>query len=490
MGSTSVARAVDFADVQGLVRYGHGRLTDACYLLLRIKDAKTARECIRAVPVANAVEVTDPPSTAIQLAFTAAGMRALGVRDDIIAGFSAEFVAGVAADANRSRRLGDAGANDPSNWAWGTGNREPHILVALFALPGALGSLRASVQRPGWSEAFDEIACLDTSDLHGLEQFGFTDGISQPAIDWERIRELRGDKPNYGNTIALGEVLLGYPNEYGKYTERPLLHDDESTRDLEPAEDDESKRDLGRNGTYLVIRDLRQDVRGFWQFIDRESGRLGISADELGAMLVGRRRNGDPLVPSAETSQNAFTYGDDPNGIQCPAAAHIRRANPRNADFPSVPRGPIATLLQMLGFRRAEFQDDLISSTRFHRIIRRGREYGPPLTPDDAQNAAPAGDPPRGLRFVCLNANIERQFEFLQNAWLMNEKFNGLPGESDPLLGNPAASSGNGQTRSFVICRNGGTRTRISALPQLVSVTGGAYFFLPGLRALRFLASG
>lgn len=480
MGGTAVARAVDFADVQGLVRYAHGRLTDACYLLLRIKDAEAARRSMRAIPVTTAVEVTTPPSTAIQVALTAVGMGALGIRDDIISGFSAEFVSGIAANANRSRRLGDVGSNDPSNWTWGTGDREPHVLVALFARAGALDSLRATLERAEWSDAFDEIACLDTSDLHGVEQFGFTDGISQPSIDWDRIRELRGDKPQYGNTIALGEVLLGYPNEYGKYTERPLLDDNESTRDLEPAEDDDSKRDVGRNGTYLVLRDLRQDVRSFWQFLYREGARLGVSSDELAAMLIGRRRNGDPLVPSAETSQNEFTYSDDSNGTQCPFAAHIRRTNPRNGDFPSVPRGALATAAQMLGFRRAAFHDDLTSSTRFHRVVRRGREYGPPLTPEDAQSPAPAGDPARGLRFVCVNANIERQFEFLQNAWIINSKFNGLPDESDPLLGRSGA---------FVIRRNGGTRTRILSLPQFVSVTGGAYFFLPGLRALRFLTS-
>ncbi len=489
MGGTAVARAVDFADVQGLVRYGHGRLTDACYLLLRIKEPRAARQVIAAIQVATAVEVATPPSTAMQIAFTAAGLRAFGVRDEIVAGFSDEFISGMAADASRSRRLGDAGPSDPSNWTWGTGDREPHVLLALFALPGALESLRESLKDADWSEAFEEIACLDTTDLHGFEQFGFTDGVSQPAVDWGRIRELHGDKPQYGNTIGLGEVLLGYPNEYGRYTERPLLDDNASTRDLEPAEDYEGKRDVGRNGTYLVMRDLRQDVRSFWQFLYHESERLGMSADELGAMLVGRRRNGDPLVPSAETSQNAFTYSGDPTGTQCPFAAHIRRTNPRNGDFPSVPGGVLATAAQMLGFRRAQFHDDLTSSTRFHRIIRRGREYGPALSPEDAQNPAPAGDPPRGLRFVCLNANIERQFEFLQNAWLINDKFNGLANESDPLLGNRELPSGNGQTDAFVIRRNGGTRTRMSSLPQFVSVTGGAYFFLPGLRALRFLMS-
>jgi hypothetical protein len=89
----------------------------------------------------------------------------------------------------------------------------------------------------------------------------------------------------------------------------------------------------------------------------------------------------------------------------------------------------------MLGFGSRGFQDDLISSVRFHRILRRGREYGPELLPADALAPSPPNDPERGLHFVCLNANILRQFEFLQNAWIMNTKFSGLTGESDPLLG-------------------------------------------------------
>lgn len=489
MGSTTLAAPVDFADVQGLVRYGHGHLTEACYLLLRVKEPQTARQSIRAMPITTALEVSTPPASAIQVAFTAAGMRALGVRDEIVGRLSAEFVAGIAGNDNRSRRLGDVGPNAPSNWQWGIGDREPHVLIALFALPGALDALRASIRTADWTQAFDEIACLDTSDLHGFEQFGFTDGISQPSIDWNRIRELRGDKPEYGNTIALGEILLGYPNEYGKYTQRPLLNDDQSTLDLEPAEDDASKRDLGRNGTYLVVRDLLQDVRRFWQFLYAEGSRLGVSADELGAMLVGRRRNGNPLVPCAETTQNAFTYVDDPDGTKCPYAAHVRRANPRNGDFPAVPVGALATGAQMLGFRRSAFRDDLTSSSRFHRVVRRGREYGPKLTPQDAQEAAPPGDPARGLRFVCINANIERQFEFLQNAWIMSDTFNGLSGESDPLLGNRQPASGSRRTDRFVIRRQDGMRATLTPLPQFVSVTGGAYFFLPGLRALRYLTS-
>jgi hypothetical protein len=87
-----------------------------------------------------------------------------------------------------------------------------------------------------------------------------------------------------------------------------------------------------------------------------------------------------------------------------------------------------------------------------------------------------------------VNANISRQFEFLQNAWMMNSKFSGLTGESDPLLGTRAPIPGCPVTGDFTIQQDGGPPARVSGLPQFVTVRGGAYFFLPGIRALRYIA--
>src|SRR4051795_5765950 len=110
---------LDYGDVQGLVRFGHGRLEDACYLLLEIADAIAARGWLRAAPVTTAVTTTPPPDNALQIAFTSKGLRKLGVPDAVIAEFSDEFRAGMAAEGNRSRRLGDVGANAPDAWEWG-----------------------------------------------------------------------------------------------------------------------------------------------------------------------------------------------------------------------------------------------------------------------------------------------------------------------------------------------------------------------------------
>ncbi len=490
---------LDYSDIQGLVRFGYGKMKEATYALLRVKDAAAARAWLRSAKITNAVAMNPPPPTALQIAFTAPGLAALGVDTSVIANFSSEFLAGMTEE-SRSRRLGDVEANAPEKWDWGyPPNESPHLLVMFFAEPGRLQNLIDEAKSDLWHQAFAEQRWLGTENLDGIEPFGFADGISQPRIDWARERDPSESQLDYSNIAALGEFLLGYPNEYKKYTDRPLLEANAASADLLPAEDAPDKKDLGRNGTYLVIRQLRQDVRGFWQFLHQTAGGDQAEAEKLGAAMVGRTRAGDPLVPiqsqaipgigpdPEEVRQNQFTFAENTDGARCPFGAHVHRANPRNADFPNHP-GLLKKFLIMIGFGPKGFRDDLMSAVRFHRILRRGREYGPELLPENALGLAPPNEPERGLHFICLNANISRQFEFLQNAWLASTKFSGLTNESDPLLGTRAAIPGCPVTDNFTRPIQGNLRARISGLPQFVTVRGGAYFFLPSLRALRYFA--
>ena len=500
MGGAPVTDAsIDYGDVQGLVRFGYKRLTEATYALVRVKSASAARSWLRAAPIATARVQEPPPSTALQVAFTAEGLEVLGVPAAVIASFSPEFISGMT-DPNRSRRLGDLGANDPSQWEWGTEPGTPHLLIMFFAEPDGLEACVKTLTGPAWEQAFDVVRWLSTADLDGVEPFGFADGISQPAIDWGQERETGSAVIDFTNLSAIGEFLLGYRNEYGKYTDRPVIDPDGAGAQLPAAEDAPEKRDVGRNGTYLVIRQLRQDVRGFWQFVRQQAGGDAVQADRLASLFVGRTPAGEPLVPmrqrpiqgigsgAEEARQNQFTFENDPLGARCPFGAHVRRANPRNTDYPGRPEG-LARLVADLGLGANAFRDDLMSSVRFHRILRRGREYGPGLSREDAGAPAPAGDPERGLHFICVNANICRQFEFLQNAWMMSSKFSGLTGESDPLVGARTPIPGCPVTADFTIPQEGGPPARVSGLPQFVTVRGGAYFFLPGIRALRYFAS-
>jgi len=437
-------------------------------------------------------------STALQVAFTASGLRALEVPAAVIESFSPEFLGGMSEE-DRVRRLGDIGGNAPSEWEWGYAASAPDLVVMFFADRHILDAFIQSSKGNNWSEAFEELRWLGTADLDGVEPFGFADGISQPHLDWERQRDVTSPQIDYSNVVALGEFLLGYPNEYNKYTNRPLLDPDPASRGLLNAEDAPEKKDVGRNGTYLVLRQLQQDVRGFWQFVNRQTGGNAGEAEKLAAAFVGRTRMGSPLVPGQERPipgvgpdpdeicLNQFTFAKDPSGAQCPFGAHVHRANPRNADLPGRPTG-LQKLITMLGFGPRGFRDDLMSPVRFHRILRRGREYGPGLLPEDAVGLAQSDEPKRGLHFVCLNANILRQFEFLQNAWMNSANFSGLTGESDPLLGNRQPIPGCPVTSNFTAPQKDGIPHRVSDMPQFVTVRGGAYFFLPSLRALAYFA--
>lgn len=490
---------IDYADVQGLLRFGYKHLTQASYALLRVKDPAAARAWLRAAPVSDAVALAASPAIALQVAFTAAGLRAFGVSDSVLTGFSREFRGGMTQE-NRARELGDVGSNAPEYWQWGGPANEVHLVVMFFGRPDNFDSFVRGLTDATWQAAFSEAHWLKTEYLDGIEPFGFNDGSSQPQVDWQQQRQPPHIQFDYSNEVALGEFLLGYPNEYGKFTNRPLLDPDGSNRDLPLALDAPEKRDLGRNGSYLVIRQLEQDVRGFWQFVHQQSGADMAAAQTLAAAMVGRTRAGDPLLPlqsqpipgvgpkPEQIRQNQFTFDQDPAGARCPFGAHVRRANPRNTDFPERPANLLKKLLTLLGFGPRGFRDDLMSSVRFHRILRRGRAYGSELKPEDALSPAPPDDPRRGLHFLCLNANIARQFEFVQNAWMMSSKFSGLTGESDPLLGNRLPIPGCPVTNNFTLQKDGALRQRVTGLPQFVTVRGGAYFFLPGLRALRYIA--
>jgi len=96
----------------------------------------------------------------------------------------------------------------------------------FFAEPGRLDAFMQSSTGKAWDEGFEVLRCLNTIDLDGIEPFGFADGISQPQIDWAQDRDVAGDQISYSNMVALGEFLLGYRNEYNKYTDRPIIDAD------------------------------------------------------------------------------------------------------------------------------------------------------------------------------------------------------------------------------------------------------------------------
>jgi deferrochelatase/peroxidase EfeB len=317
------------------------------------------------------------------------------------------------------------------------------------------------------------------------------------------------------------------------------------------------QRDVGRNGSFLAIRQLEQDVVGFEDFCtdvaqavhNRFPKWMGVTSEFIGAKLLGRWKDGSSLVrfpyrsgtddkdqehpmsqmsrtaqgtasssvvpelppppppPVAQqaapaepmagkggkslsraigraegnekdakegdegkegkgekarsatdaaraaspvTPDNDFLYGaEDPQAVRCPFGAHIRRVNPRESFDPG--------------------SQEQLEITNRHRILRVGRLYRPRR-----------GQRP-GLFFMCLNADLERQFEFVQQTWAQEPSFHGLCRERDPLIGS------RGDCDSFTIPTREGP-VRLTGLPSFVQTRGGGYFFLPGKSLLDYLA--
>jgi Dyp-type peroxidase family len=198
----------------------------------------------------------------------------------------------------------------------------------------------------------------------------------------------------------------------------------------------------------------------------RDAARHYPHGDEhkLAAKMVGRWRNGTPLVASPDAEQpgfdpkpptsNDFRFADeDLDGRRCPLGAHVRRSNPRDT----------------LGFAgKLSFR---------HRMIRRGMPYGPLLGDgtfdDDEQD--------RGLVFVCFNASISRQFESVQRQWLNDGNVFHLGHDTDFLLGGEASGK---------MTIQGDPPFFFSPQGPFVATRGGEYLFLPGMTGLAAVADG
>ena len=498
MGRLAMSQ-IDYADVQGLVRFGYGHMTSASYALVRIRNADAAKAWLRSAPITTAVAQKPPPKTAMNIAFTASGLRALGVPESIIACFSHEFRGGMGQE-SRARQLGDVGKNAPSNWSWGGYGREPHALVMFFAEPDQLDSFiqRSAAIRTGVKHSrrsFHLARAISTA----VEPFGFADGISQPQIDWEqqlerpctqlglyqrcrvgRVPTRLSQRVRKDNRSAFARVRCCHHRfaQRGGGAQRKKIW-----RETEPIWSSGNwNRTSEASGSFFMSK-LAEILR-----TPSNWARKWSAVREQAILWCRSSQSRFPARIQRTVTQNQFTYESDPVGALCPFGAHVRRTNPRNNDFPEQRLSALRKLMIMLGFGPKGFYDDLTSSVRFHRILRRGREFGSELLPEEALQAAPPNESPRGLHFVCLNANISRQFEFLQNAWITNTKFSGITGESDPLLGNRESIPGCPITGNFTIPGDGTLRRRVSGLPQFVTVRGGAYFFLPSLRALRYFA--
>jgi Dyp-type peroxidase family len=503
--------------------HGGGAWLDALQKVVEITSAEP--------PAKRDGGQSDDQPRAAALAISWAGLQLMGLGETALASFSRPFREGMLQE-DRLRRLGDRrnGKWQPTVleggplWSANTPER-PALdpLPAGFDVPSGspperpvttdttvhailLLYTRDMADAEAWDAAVVEALAphavevvrrrdlfLDPASASPVsrEHFGFADGLSQPApYDGDGHVLLSGKPvtaPHPVQGVPLGEILFSYTNGHGEPAPTPTVPDpagglerapDPAAAGLKPHWDVDGFYDLGRNGSYMVVRELSQDVAAFWNSMDANAERIRtqdpthsgyVTADWLAERVIGRDKDGhllcpaDKQCPTGKLAPDKFNLPDndfhfwerDRYGFGCPAGSHVRRANPRDSLAPG--EGERAGLLH---------------AANNHRILRRGRKYGPPLDHDRTDDGEE-----RGLLFVCLNTDIARQFEFVQQTWLLNSTFATLYQEVDPLLGAPGPMT----------IREDPLR-RILHIDTYVRMIGGDYFFLPSLTALRYLA--
>lgn len=477
----------DRDDIQGIILTGYGHLLHTSSALFSVRNPDRAliwlKGILPAITTARPWQKrsdgsTDKPSLTLNLAFTHAGLTALGLLEPALNTFPREFTEGMA-EPKRAETLGDTGDSAPDLWEFGGRTTTPvHLLLLLHGdsperleawlcqlLTGAEPGVSLITIEPGYRAPTFK------------EHFGFTDSISQPSISGFQSSAADGS-----DIVATGEVLLGYPNGYGLLPISPVVPESADPAALLPpfpGGELPGMKDFGHNGSFLVYRKLAQDVAGFWGYIIEQTHKAHGAPDPeamklMASKMVGRWPSGAPLTLAPErddpgmVDKNNFTYlAEDADGHRCPIGAHIRRTHPRDS------------------LQDAPGRLSIVTSSR-HRILRRGSLYGEPLyrLEDIEAGSLPLeikdDGQPRGLHFFCLNSDIGRQFEFVQQTWSNNPRFNGLYDDKDPIIGD---NDGTGQ----MTIQGCPVRQRLPNLPRFVSMKGGAYFFLPSLKSLRLL---
>jgi Dyp-type peroxidase family len=429
----------------------------------------------------------------------------------LLDGFPPAFRMGMA---KRGRILGDTDNTDTRFWRWSDADAEA-VLNVYAETPEDLLTVidvhRALLENYGGTLIHQLDCAPANAEKPNFEHFGYRDGISQPVIRGTG-RATRGIPAR--DMLEPGEFILGYKNGSGFFPPSPVLPAEADMGRILPILSDgdmgrfpdfgdksigTAPRDFGRNGSFIVIRELAQDVDGFEDFVVRKARALRGDTSEEGQMvyrdlykligqfpdkdwikakLMGRWPSGRPLIGNpvntaspkpgdpdeancrAAEVENDFAFGsDDPQGLACPFGAHIRRTNPRDSKQPG------------------DAKEQII--TNRHRLLRRGRTY----TRTDAKDGVE-----KGLLFVSLCADLERQFEFVQQVWSNASGFHGLTNEPDPIFSpdTPDTESGGMCPRNFTIPTPAGP-IKLTGMENFVTVKAGGYFFLPSRSALTWL---
>ncbi|MEO5648056.1 MAG: Dyp-type peroxidase [Chitinophagaceae bacterium] len=465
--------SIELSDVQGLIVKGYGRMHNSRYVMLHVTNAAATKAWIHSISplITDATHLVT--TNCLNIAFTSKGLSAIEMSGENIQNFSREFSEGMYTP-HRQRLLGDYDGSQPGKWNWGgPDNEELHILLLIFGATEELTTTYYEKLKLQFSAAgLRELGILDGQTLpENKEHFGFRDGIAQPII------EGTGRTGHTFNTVATGEFIMGYKNEYGVFPDTPIITNAQGNMNLLPADvSGTGHKDIGRNGSYMVVRQMQQDVEAFWKFMNEktksEDGKLNTEESiRLASKMMGRWPSGTPLVshpdkdPGILTDDDSFEYADDKEGMKCPFGAHIRRINPRDT------------------FEENGSKESLILTKR-HRILRRGRLYGTPFE-GSPENFKPDGEV--GLLFLCFNADIGKQFEFLSYTWGNYPNVKELYADPDPIIGVREIPM-EGYEQNFTIQGKPASQC-ISGLQRFITIKGGAYFFFPSKTVIRYLAT-
>jgi Dyp-type peroxidase family len=383
----------------------------------------------------------------------------------------------------RALALGDTDDSDPKHWLFGNNHdRTIHAVLTIASdtatdLGTALRAQREAASRAGALVVFEQDAATLAGTRRGKEHFGFKDGVSEPGVrgfdpeDPARKGYVQGHPGT--RLIDAGEFVIG--------EEPSPAH----SKDTYAKEDMPAWMD---NGSFQVVRRLEQDVPGWWaqvtaslrELVDKKAVPEGAGNEWLAARMIGRWRSGAsvdkcPMKPISTPDgepDNDFDYSDDPDGYTTPLFSHLRKTNPRG------------------GLVDGERVDEKFMDAR--RIMRRGAPYGQPFDPTSDDEAA-SPDASRGLLFVCYQADLVGQFEFIQADWVNDPDFphgrTAKPGP-DAMISGKLSDTNDGKVSFESHSSAGEPMTTTLSLSQFVRTRGAVYAFAPSLSTLARLAEG
>jgi hypothetical protein len=462
----------DPGNLQGLILRGYPHHPYSCHMLFTFPDLAGAAGFMSALmPYVQTAQDwgSNMPQRMVNIGLTYSGIMIFDVNSTLAGQFPFEFQSGPWHFTSQ-QSLFDAGTDPPSDpinpsdpSLWWNGLHDPtliHCIVHSYGITAdALSGLVEIVSQAARANRLTEVPPLpgngrleEYAPLGDFIHFGYHDGIDNPALGWPQYQE--DTQPD-----DLNNFVIGYPGASSP----------------PGPQGGTAAAAFAKDGCYNAFRVFYQDVEAFDQFLAGNAPAVvaatGRSLDDakewLAAKLVGRWRNGSPLVlspdaPDPKTSDcKNFGYSADTAGLRCPFSAHSRVANPR--DEPTLPG----------------------TDTPVPRISRRGAPYGAPAVPPDYSGE-------RGLIGLFLCGSLVNQFEKLYT-WINTNDFSDVFSSptQDALLANripPAAGNNSDSDPSFTIPITNGNPIVIPTMPQFLVTRGTAYCLLPSIATLQQLA--